>query len=82
LFNSGRPQALGFLISERFDYSTSHRSDGVSACSSALGPAQSGLTIWLALRFAMLCPCRRVVLVRLAGLFGLFVPIGHVIALG
>jgi hypothetical protein len=28
----------------------------------------------------MLCPCRRVVLVRLAGLFGLIVPICHVIS--
>jgi hypothetical protein len=37
------------------------------------------LPIWLALRFAMLGPCRRVVLVRLASLFGLIVPIGHVI---
>jgi hypothetical protein len=36
------------------------------------------LAIWLALRFAMLGPCRRVVLVRLAGLFGLIVPISHV----
>jgi len=38
------------------------------------------LAIWLALRFAMLGPCRRVVLVRLAGLFGLIVPICHVIS--
>jgi hypothetical protein len=36
------------------------------------------LAIWLVL-FAMLRPCRRVVLVRFAGLFGLIVPIGHVI---
>ena len=38
------------------------------------------LAIWLVLRFAMLCPFRRVVLVRLAGLFGLIVPICHVIS--
>jgi hypothetical protein len=37
------------------------------------------LAIWLVLRFAMLRPCRRVVLVRFAGLFGLIVPIGHLI---
>jgi hypothetical protein len=39
------------------------------------------VAIWLALRFAMLCPCGRVVLVRLAGPFGLIAPIGHLISI-
>jgi hypothetical protein len=37
------------------------------------------LAIWRALRLPMLCLCRRVVLVRLSGLFGLIVLVGHVI---
>ena len=40
------------------------------------------VAIWLALRFPMLCPCRRVVLVRLARLFGFMVLVGHVISPG